>query len=355
MSTDLPDTSELLASAREHELEEARKKRDRDKRYKQLRQENKMLNQRVDVLEDHLSVREDLASALRNPPTVKIKKQKGRGDPVIPIAPNSDEHYDETFTLEQTGGHNEQNPDLAEEKVERYTERLIRLAERDAMDNPQPAMILPFMGDMISGELHDKDERVSPMTPHEAARMAYRFKRRIIDTLLDKGPSEKLVIPCVDGNHGRSTARRTPGLNQRYSFEHDVYLRLAEYYFDEDEDRVQFYIPQSDFLAMEVVPGFTICITHGDSVKGGGGIGGLAPSLLRAVTRWKDSYPADFYMLGHFHQYWDLGSVAVNPSAVGYNPFAASLGLQPSPPAQLYTALHTGHMARAMTAQIWLD
>lgn len=106
---------------------------------------------------------------------------------------------------------------------------------------------------------------------------------------------------------------------------------------------------------LPIVEGFTLCITHGDSVKGGSGIGGIAPSLLRAVSRWQQAYPADLYMLGHFHQFWDLGSVAVNPSAVGYNPYAASLGLPPTPPAQIYTALHTGRMARAMTAQIWVS
>ena len=95
---------------------------------------------------------------------------------------------------------------------------------------------------MIAGELHDKDERVSPMTPTEAARFAYRLKRTIIDSLLDSAPVEKIVIPCVDGNHGRTTARRTPGLNQRYSHEHDVYLRLAEHYDAAGEKRVSFYI-----------------------------------------------------------------------------------------------------------------
>lgn len=342
------------AEAELREAAFARRERERARSLSELKAENRALHRTVDVLEEHLSVRDDLAASISKPPRVKLRKREAISS-VIPICPNSDEHYDETFTLEQAGGHNEQNPEIAEEKVHNYCRRLIRLLEREAMDNPVPFMVMPFMGDMISGELHDKDERVSLMTPHEAARFARKMKRTIIDTLLEKGPVEKIVIPCVDGNHGRSTAKRTPGLNQRYSHEHDVYLDLAEWYLDKQPDRVSFYIPQADFATLEIVDGFTLCITHGDSVRGGGGIGGLAPPLLKAASRWQSAYPADMYLLGHFHTYWDLGTIAVNPSAVGYNPYAASLGLPPSPPAQLYTALHTGRMARAMTAQVWVS
>jgi len=353
ISTDV-ETDEILATIeeREHALEDARRQRRSIKTMGELRAENRSLHAAVDVLEEHLSVREALAKAVSKPPIVKYRKRKGK-DAIIPICPNSDEHYDEEFTLEQTGGINEQTPEIAEAKVHNYIRRLIRLLEREALDNPVPFMVMPLMGDMIAGELHLKDERVSMMTPLEAARFAYRLKRTIIDSLLASGPVERIVIPCVDGNHGRSTAKRTPGLNQRYSHEHDIYLRLAEHYAD--EKRLNFYIPQTDFVSLPIVDGFTLCITHGDSVRGGGGIGGLAPPLLRAVSRWRQAFPADLYMLGHHHVYWDLGSVVVNPSAVGYNPFAASLGLAPTPPAQVYTALHTGRMARAMTAQIWVS
>lgn len=348
------EAEERAAEDRKNALREARKQRTAARSIGELRAENRQLHAAVDVLEDHLSVRESLAKAISIPPVVKYRKKKG-ADAIIPICPNSDEHYDEEFTLEQTNGINEQSPEIAEGKVETYIRRLIRLLEREALDNPVPFMVMPMMGDMIAGELHAKDERASSMTPTEASRFAYKLKRNIIDTLLDSGPVEKIVIPCVDGNHGRTTAKRTPGLNQRYSHEHDVYLRLADWYEETGEKRVQFYIPQTDFAVLEVVPGFRLCITHGDSVKGGSGIGGIAPSLLRAVSRWRQAFPADVYMLGHHHQFWDLGSVLMNPSAVGFNPYAASLGLPPSPPAQVYTAVHTGKMQRAMTCPIWVD
>lgn len=356
MPSSKPTAEQILEDAedRDRDLEEVRALRRSSQTLVQLRADNKILNRAVDVLEDHIAVRKALAKAIAKPPIIKYRKKAGT-DAIIPICLNSDEHYDETFIMEHAGGINEQNPEIAEAKVHNYVRRLIGLIEREAISNPVPFMVMPFMGDMIAGELHDKDERVSPMAPIEAARFAYRMKRIIIDSLLASGPVERIIIPCVDGNHGRSTDKRTPGQNFRYSYEHDVYLRLADYYDDKDESRVQFYIPQADFAVLEIVPGFTLCITHGDSVKGGSGIGGLAPSLLKAVSRWRLAYPADLFCLGHFHQFFDLSSVIVNPSAVGYNPYAASKGLAPSPPAQLYTALHTGRMTRAMTAQIWVD
>jgi hypothetical protein len=347
---------EILRAAEEREdaLDEVRAMRRVERSVQELRAENRVLHRAVDVLEEHLAVRKALEEAISKPPVIRYKR-KSKGDPIIPIAFQSDEHYDETFTLEQTGGLNEQNPEIAEEKVRTYVRRLIRLIQREALDNPVPYVVLPMMGDMIAGELHPKDERVSPMTPTEAARFAYRMKRIIIDSLLSELDVERFVVPCVDGNHGRSTAKRTPGLNQRYSHEHDVYLRLADFYLEAGEDRIEFYVPQSDFAVLEIASGFRLCITHGDSVRGGGGIGGLAPSLLRAVSRWREAFPAELYALGHFHQLWDLGSVCVNPSAVGYNPFAASIGLAPSPAAQLFTSLHTGRNMRATTCPVWVQ
>lgn len=354
----LPDVEEAVEEAaqahaeRAAALEEARRQRKQARTISEVREENRILHKAVDVLEEHLTVREALQEAISKPPVLRLPK-KMKGDPIIPIAFNSDEHYDEEFSLEQTGGINEQNPEMAEEKVHTYVRRLIRLIQREAIDNPVPFMVLPFMGDMIAGELHAKDERVSSMTPTEASRFAYRMKRTIIDSLLATD-IPKIVIPCVDGNHGRTTAKRTPGLNARYSHEHDVYLRLADWYDETGETRVEFYIPETDFVSLDITPEFRLCITHGDSVKGGSGIGGIAPSLLRAVSRWRQSFPADLYALGHFHQLWDLGSVCMNPSAVGYNPYAASLGLPPEPAAQLFTTLHTGRNMRATTAPIWV-
>jgi hypothetical protein len=238
--------------------------------------------------------------------------------------------------------------------------RTVRLIEREAIDNPVPYLVMPMLGDMIAGELHPKDERTSPMTPTEAARFAYRLKRTIIDSLLATD-IPRILIPCVDGNHGRTTAKRTPGLNSRYSHEHDVYLRLADHYHEKEEKRVDFYVPGQDFATLDIAEHggqkFRLCLHHGDSVRGGGGIGGLFPPLLRAATRWRQVYPADLYLVGHHHQYIEAGDVAMSPSAVGFNPYAASIGLSPGDfptGAQLFTTIHCGRMCRATTAPIWM-
>jgi len=355
----VPVADEIMADLeqaeeeRQNALDEARRLRTNDRALRDLRTENAILKRANGVLEDHMRVRDALMDAIRKPPVVAPPKRL-KGDGIVPIAFQSDEHYDEEFTLSQTGGLNEQNPALAEEKVHTYTKRLLRLIEREAIDNPVPYMLVPMMGDMMTGELHAKDERCSSMTPLEGARFAYRLKRIVFDSLLATD-IPRIIVPCVDGNHGRSTARRTPGLNQRYSHEVDVYLRLADHYLD--EKRIEFYIPEADFVSIDVAPGFRLCITHGDSVSGGGGIGGLAPPLLRSVSRWRRFQPADMYGLGHFHQLVDLGSVVINPCAVGYNPYAAANGLDPGDfptGAQLFTTVHLGRMKRATTCPIWV-
>lgn len=348
---------ELEASEEERQnaLEEARRLRNTTRALRELRSENAILKRANGVLEEHLSVRSALAEAIKIPPVARLNRKQER-DGIIPVGFQSDEHYDEEFTLSQTGGLNEQNPTLAEEKAHTYAKRLIGLIEREAFRNPVPYMVAPLMGDMMTGELHAKDERCSRMTPTEAARFAYKLKRSIFDALLATD-IPRIIVPCVDGNHGRTTARRTPGLNQRYSHEHDVYLRLAEHYLEAAPKRIEFYVPESDFVTCSIAPGFTLCITHGDTVKGGSGTGRLAPPLGTAVARWRQAHPANLYALGHHHQLFDLGSVVVNPCAVGYNPYAASLGLDPGDfptGAQLFTTLHLGRMKRATTCPIWV-
>lgn len=348
------EAAERADAERAIALAEARRVRMAARTIAEIKGENAILHRTVDVLEEHLAVRDALREAIRKPPVLRPSKRE-RGEGVVPVAFQSDEHYDEEFTLAQTGGRNEQNPEIAEEKVHNYVKRLIRLIEREAADNPVPYLIAPMLGDMMAGELHPKSERETSMTPTEAARFAYRLKRTIIDSLLATD-LPRIVIPCVDGNHGRTTARRTPGLNQRYSHEHDVYLRLADHYHELGERRVEFYVPEQDFVTLPIADGLSLCITHGDSVQGGGGIGGLAPPLLRAVSRWRRAFPADFYGLGHFHTLVDLGSVVVNPCAVGFNPYAAALGLDPGDypnGAQLFTTIHLGRRKRATTCPIW--
>lgn len=351
------EDAEAAEETRHRALLEARRIRRSERTLSELRAHNAALQSAVDVLEDHNRVRSELRKAISIPPVVKLPKKRTRDAIEVPIAPNNDEHYDATFTLEQTGGWNEQTQEIAEEKVETYIRKLIRLYEIQAMDATIPHLVLPFMGDMIEGELHLKQERTTPMTPLEASRFAYRMKRRIIDSLLATD-IPRILIPCVDGNHGRTTAKRTPGLNQRYSYEHDVYLRLADHYLEAEQGRVEFYVPETDFVRLEIFPGFWICITHGDTVTGGAGVGGLTIPLLKKVDKhWRKRYPANLYLLGHHHTLLDLGDVVVCPTGMGDASFGGSNAWDPGvfpKGAQLFMSIHAGMRKRSTTRPIWL-
>ena len=109
---------------------------------------------KIAVLENHIEVRDDLRS-FEPPKRRKIPRRKGGKSSVIPILFQSDEHYDSEFGLAQTGGINEQSPDMAETKVETLIRRVRRLVEREALDNHIPGIVSPLMGDMI--ELGDTD------------------------------------------------------------------------------------------------------------------------------------------------------------------------------------------------------
>ena len=69
----------------------------------------------------------------------------------------------------------------------------------------------------------------------------------------------------------------------------------------------------------------TYLLTHGDQAKGGGGIGGIWPPLMRMVARKRNNVDFDSMVLGHFHQLIMAPSSGfpLNGSLKGYDEYAS--------------------------------
>ena len=69
----------------------------------------------------------------------------------------------------------------------------------------------------------------------------------------------------------------------------------------------------------------TYLLTHGDQARGGGGIGGIWPPLMRLVARKRNNTDFDYMVLGHFHQLIMAPSSGflLNGSLKGYDEYAA--------------------------------
>jgi hypothetical protein len=82
-----------------------------------------------------------------------------------------------------------------------------------------------------------------------------------------------------------------------------------------------------------------VCVTHGDQVTGGSGIGGIWPPIMRLDARKRARYaavqqPYDLLVMGHWHQLTWGPNFIINGSLVGYDEYAAVSNFGFQEPAQ---------------------
>ena len=123
-----------------------------------------------------------------------------------------------------------------------------------------------------------------------------------------------------------------------------------------DDARVTFDVTES---ADCLVPSFDrqVMLTHGDQTRGGGGIGGIWPPIMRLDARKQQrqaaiGQPYDLLVMGHWHQLVFGPSFVINGSLVGYDEFAFTSNFGYEPPAQACWLMTPEH-GRTWCAPIW--
>lgn len=294
-----------------------------------------------------------------SPPTWVERAGVHSGTRGVPMTIWSDWHWEERVSRDETAGMNEFTPEIAKKRVQKLVLNTKELAfeHMGRSKATYPGMVICLGGDMITGNIHEELLATNLQTPNEAIEDVTDNLCGAIDNMASA--FGKLFLPCVVGNHGRSTHR--PRMKQRVttSYEWNVYCNLARYF--KNNKNIQFLIP-NEADAYFAVHGRRYLLTHGDSlgVKGGDGvIGALGPIMRGAIKVGRSEAQIgrdiDTLVMGHWHQYLTLPGVIVNNCLVGYNEYAR-LGLRVpfSTPSQ---ALWFTHPARGITAhwQVYLE
>lgn len=301
--------------ARDRELERARQDaRSYRERYTEALQT-------IERYEGELRVASQLKDGLETY-TIEPSTPRDRGEATVVVVA-SDWHIEERVGAEM-GGLNTFNEEIATERISRFFRKAHSLTELCAARVEIPTMVLALLGDFVSNaELHGGEHAESmEEAPMHAIVRAQNHLVSGIEYLLAQAPNRKLVIPCHSGNHARTTQRTRFNAENGHSLEFLMYQHLAAYF--RTDPRVQFVIPEGPHSYMDIY-GQTVRFQHGHMVKYNGGVGGLTIPLLKATAQWNKARSADLDVLGHFHQYLDLGSAVVNGSLIGYNSFALSI------------------------------
>lgn len=283
------------------------------------------------------------------PVVVKGSKTGKREGAAVVIL--SDWHVEEVVKPGTVNGLNEYNPEIARERATRLAEGIIRLVEmnRDVFD--LRVLVLGLLGDFISGYIHEELVEVNAFTPPVAIFFAEELLSMVIDTLVARGNFDRILVPCTVGNHGRTTAKMHIAKRVETSYEWMLYNMLARKYAK--TPGVEFHVAEGEHVYLEAY-GRTLRFMHGDSIKGGGGIGGVLVPILRHMAKLEKFKKADITHIGHFHTLSWLSSVVVNGSLIGYSPYALSFGADFEPPQQAFYILDSKR-GRSVHAPIWVD
>lgn len=301
-----------------------------------------------------------LAAKTPAPPRWLIDPPRGKaGRSGVPHALWSDWHWGEVVAKDQVHGINEFNLTIARARARRLVEKTIDLCFNH-MTNPRyPGIVVALGGDMMSGDIHEELTETNEIPSMPALLDLFGVLASSLEAMADR--FGHVFVPCVVGNHGRTT-RKPRAKNRVYSnFDWLLYGFLERHFATRKDDRLRFMIPAGTD-AYYRVHGHRYLLTHGDAlgVKGGDGIIGLLGPVMRGDFKTRRQQgaigqPYDTLLMGHWHNWHSLRQVIVNGSLKGYDEYAhVALRAWPEPPIQGLWFTHPDHGITA-TWPIYLD
>ena len=278
------------------------------------------------------------------------------GKPGVPVLMLSDWHVGETVQPGSAGG-NRYNTRAVFARAANLFENanhVIELQWRAAGKHGKPTQIvLPLLGDFVSGEIHDELARTNDVDPLPSVLAA----RDILLTLIKGFASQygRVICPCVSGNHGRTDRKPTAKHALWRNLDWLLYTML-ERDFQADK-RVTFVNPEDNMAFFRVYDvRFLAMHGHDLGVRGGDGIIGSVGPIMRGRAKMAAfcearRTPFDILLLGHWHQHVIMPGVVVNGSLKGPDEYTlGTLRARPEPAGQ---ALFFVHPAYGITSH-WL-
>ena len=271
-----------------------------------------------------------LAPAFSKAKKVKIRKPSGKikgSSAQSMIAPLTDTHVGDRVESDQMAGLNHYNIDIFNRRLYGWANQVVTLAEMRRNTTEVGELIVPMLGDMISGDIHEELARTNV---DNCMGQMIRGANLIAQSLMFLAPHfDKVRVPCVVGNHGRMT-RKPPMKDKHQDWDYMLYQWIAV--FCQDQKNIEFHIPKT-FMTTINVCNRDILLAHGDFISGGGsgtainrGVSNMRNVLSfrkglkeelnniqdNSLEKVPDNY--DSALLGHFHRIdeIDIGTGAVH-------------------------------------------
>lgn len=334
----LPEPEEPLAARQERRLLDNinRLKRERD-------EANRELNSREDYRESIFGLRDPI-----RPANYRLRPIAGKEDEAeIPVLLTSDFQWGEKIDLDEMGGLNAYNRNIAADRYRRLIESTIACCTKHHAGKPPPAFYYLRGGDAISGEIHEELADTNDLSSIPAVRDLCAHERWGIKQLADALGCPVKVI-SVPGNHDRTTKRPRCKGYVEHSFDSIVSWHLEMVF--QDDERISFYTPPSPD-ALFTIHNTNFLLTHGDNMGTSGGNGYIGPvaAITKGHRKVVESYlhagkRVDCVLSGHFHTAVETEYGFGNGCLPGLSEYASlKIRPKPAPPTQWLLHVHPVH------------
>lgn len=298
------------------------------------------------VMDFYLNTAATKAGDVKAPQYKKdVASKKNGKNEATAFAILSDVHIEESVTYEGTDGLNEYNPEIAEQRLEKFFKNTLKLVEKERVHSNIDTMVLALLGDNITGYIHEELMESNHLSPTEATTLVRNLLISGIKYLVDNGNFKKIIIPCNYGNHGRTTKLKRFNTGHKNSYEWMMYQDMkkifTEYLPEKYSKVVDIITSKNEYVYLDFYDEYTVRFCHGDHFRFAGGIGGLNVPLKKFLLRMNEQHKADMTFMGHWHQIL-LGvteDCMINGSVMGINSYAMQFGGIPKPPQQIFTLL----------------
>lgn len=282
----------------------------------------------------HIQLDETLGVVETPPEIPSWINEKDSNSQNIPVLLCSDFHYGENVNPNEVPDGNCYSPNVANTRWDRLINRTIQKTRTKG--KPVKGMVVCFLGDDVSGDIHDELKETNNKTPLDACLDVAGQKIKMLEAF-QKEYGQVWVI-SVMGNHGRTNKKpQSKGLAE-HNYD-SLITAIVERHF-KSNNKITFYTPKSGEAYFELY-GYNFLVTHGDRIgsRGGQGFIGCSATIARGQQKTRQAYaqigkPVDWLLIGHFHTPMLLEHTIANGTTVGYSQYARDLRLEPSFPSQ---------------------
>ena len=270
---------------------------------------------------------------------VKKKPTKRKKSRTL-VAQLSDTHYGCRVAKQEVGGLNEWNWVIAARRTAFFMEQI---ASYKPQYRKQTDLILCLNGDILAGLIHNPEWFAEPLATQFAG--ALHILGQAISYLANQFQSVKIY--CTPGNHGRAMHKFDKGRVSTHKWDgyETLVYRALKNHMEEKYKNVEFFLPETPYATFEV-HGHLILQTHGDSFFNVGDPGkninvkGINEQIHKLnASKIGGRKRVEAVLVGHVHtptmQLTDSGcTLFINGCLIGTDPFAQSIGIMSSHPAQ---------------------